>query len=62
MGKLLEIVCMVTVLVCVTVSMANAQGEVTAHNVVMLKFTENKGIIITLKQHFYARDLFMQMM
>ena len=54
MGKLLEIVCMVTVLVCVTVSVANAQGEVTAHNVIMLKFTENKGIIITLKQHFYA--------
>ena len=59
MGKLLEIVCMVTVLVCVTVSVANAQGEVTAHNVIMLKFTD---IIITLKQHFYARDLFMQMM
>lgn len=30
MGKLLEIVCMVTVLVCVTVSVANAQGEVTS--------------------------------
>ena len=59
MGKLLEIVCMVTVLVCVTVSVANAQGEVTAHNVIMLKFTD---IIITLKQHFYVRDLFMQMM